>query len=172
MKEKSMRQRQRQKNLRSLGDVLHKTLKKMNISINSTNRNDWDIWYKVTGPQIAAQTQPEKLRGDTLFVKVSTSIWMHQLQFMKQEIIDKINESLGRETIKNIYFSIGAISSAIPKNKEKFSFPRQYILNERDTKMIKESTGSISDQELSHILKRVMTKEIIRRRMREESKAP
>jgi Protein of unknown function (DUF721). len=144
----------------------------MNISINSTSRNDWNIWYKVTGPQIAAQTQPQKLKGDTLFVKVSTSVWMHQLQFMKQEIIDKINESLGRETIKNIYFSIGVISPAIPKNKEKFTFPHQYILNERDTKMIKESAGSISDQELSNILKRVMTKEIIRRRMREGSKAP
>ena len=172
MKEKSMHPRRRQKNLRSIGDVLHKTLKKMNISINSTNRNDWNIWYKVTGPQIAAQTQPQKLRGGTLFVKVSTSVWMHQLQFMKQEIIDKINESLGRETIKNIYFSIGEISSAIPKNKEKFTFPHQYILNERDTKMIKESAGSISDRELSNILKRVMTKEIIRRRMREGSRAP
>jgi hypothetical protein len=172
VKEKSMHPRRRQKDLRSIGDVLQKTLKKMNISINSTNRNDWNVWYKVTGPQIAAQTQPQKLRGDTLFVKVSTSVWMHQLQFMKQEIIDKINESLGRETIKNIYFSIGAISPAIPKNKEKFPFPRQYILNERDTRMIKESAGSIADKELSDILKRVMTKEIIRRRMREGSRAP
>jgi len=171
VKEKSMRQRQRQKNLLRLGDVIRKTLKKRNISIGSTNRNDWDVWYKVTGPQIAAQTQPQKLRGDTLFVKVSTSVWMHQLQFMKQEIIDKINKSMGRKTIKNIYFSIGATSPAIPKNKEKFSFPHQYILNKRDTKMIKESADSISDMELSHILKRVMTKEIIRRRMREESKA-
>ena len=92
---------------------------------------------------------------------------MHQLQFMKQEIINKINKTLGKETIKNIYFSIGPVM-----NEEKFTFPDRYLLNERDKKIIEESTTPISDKELGNILKRVMTKEIIRRRMRENLKAP
>jgi hypothetical protein len=70
--------------------------------------------------------------------------------------------------IKDIYFSLGVI----PKNEENFTFPEQHSLNERDSKMIRESVASVSDKELSDILKRVMTKEIIRRRMKEKQKSP
>jgi len=89
---------------------------------------------------------------------------MHQLQFMKLDIIDKTNKILGKEMIKDVYFSLGVI----PRNKEDFIFPEQHSLNERDSKTIRESAASVSDKELSNILKRVMTKEIIRRRMREK----
>ena len=164
--------RKRQKNLQKLGDVLQKTLKKLNISGNSIDQNIWDAWNKAVGPQVAAQTSPDKLRRDILFVKVSNSIWMHQLQFMKQEIMDKTNKILGREIIKTVHFSIGEIAPpSTLKNEEIFTFPDQYHLSERDRKVIEEST-SVPDKELSSILKRVMTKEIIRRRMREDSKAP
>ncbi len=165
--------RKRQKNLQKLGDVLQKTLKRFNISGNSIDRNIWDAWNKAIGPQVAAQTRPDKLRRDILFVKVSNSIWMHQLQFMKQEIIDKTNKFLGREVIKNVHFSIGEIAPpSTLKNEENFTFPNQYQLSERDRKVIEESSSSVPDKELGSILKRVMTKEIIRRRMRENPKAP
>lgn len=97
---------------------------------------------------------------------------MHQLQFMKQDIIDKTNKILGREMIKDIHFSIAVISPSTPKNGGKFIFPDQYPFNERDRKIIEKSSASVSDKELGNILKRVMTKEIIRRRMRENLKSP
>lgn len=165
MKKKVMYpKRKYQKNLQKLGDVLQKTLKNLNISRDFTDQNILNAWNKAVGPQISAQTHPDRLKKNTLFVKVSNSIWMHQLQFMKSDIIDKTNRILGKEIIKNIYFSVGML----PKNKENFIFPEQYSLNERDSKMIGESVASVSDKELSDILKRVMTKEIIRRRMREK----
>lgn len=153
--------RKYQKNLQKLGDVLQKTLKHLNISRDFMNQNILNAWNKAVGPQISAQTHPDRLKKNTLFVKVSNSIWMHQLQFMKSDIIDKTNNVLGKEIIKNIYFSVGML----PKNKENFIFPEHFSLNERDSKMISESVASVSDEELSDILKRVMTKEIIRRRM-------
>jgi hypothetical protein len=162
------RKRKRQKNLQKLGDVLRKTLKNLNISRNFGDQNISNAWNKAVGPQISAQTHPDRLRKNTLFVKVSNSIWMHQLQFMKLEIIDKTNKILGKEMIKDVYFSLGVI----PKNEENFIFTEHNTLNERDSKMIRESAASVSDKELSNILKRVMTKEIIRRRMREKQKSP
>ncbi len=156
--------RKHQKNLRKLGDILRKTLKNLNISRDSTDQNILNAWNKAVGPQISAQTHPDRLRKNTLFVKVSNSIWMHQLQFMKLDIIDKTNKILGKEIIKNIYFSVGML----PKNEENFIFPEHFSLNERDSKMIRESVASVSDKELSDILKKVMTKEVIRRRMREK----
>jgi len=136
------------------------------------DQNIRNAWNKAVGPQIAAQTRPNRLRKDTLFIKVSNSIWMHQLQFMKQDIIDKTNKILGREMIKDIHFSIAVISPSTPKNGGKFIFPDQYPFNERDRKIIEKSSASVSDKELGNILKRVMTKEIIRRRMRENLKSP
>ena len=168
MKEKSMYPRKRQKNLQRLGNILPKILKGLNVSRNFTDQNILNAWNKAVGPQISAQTHLNRLKKGTLFVKVSSSIWMHQLQFMKLDIIDKTNKILGKEIIKNIYFSIGVI----PKDEENFTFPEQYPLSERDRKIIRESTTSVSDKELGNILKKVMTKEIIRRRIRENLKSP
>ncbi|MDO8785420.1 MAG: DUF721 domain-containing protein, partial [Syntrophales bacterium] len=113
------------------------------------------------------------LKGTTLFVKVSSSVWMQQLHFLKEEIIEKINQALGGTTIKNIFFSIGEIHSAPLKGEEKQPVSMaSHLLKDRDRKMIEESIAFLPDQELREILKRVMTKEISQRRFMENQKRP
>ena len=86
-------------------------LKKHNIFFDSEEQRLLEVWQKAVGPQISVQTRPDRLKRNTLFVKVSSSVWMQQLHILKQEIIEKINQLLGKELIKNIHFSIGDIPS-------------------------------------------------------------
>jgi hypothetical protein len=122
------------------------------------------------GSQIAAQTRPHRIKGKTLYVKVSSSVWMHQLQFLKDEITDKINKSQEKEIVKNIYFSIGIVSSAINRGEQNRFVADISLLKEKDKKLIEKSVFSISDPELKNILQKVMAKEIYRRRMIEKLK--
>ena len=49
-------------------------------------------WPQLVGPQIAAVTQPESVAPDgTLFVNVTTSAWMTELQLMAPEIMARVN---------------------------------------------------------------------------------
>ena len=133
----------------------------------------WDAWHKAVGKTISAQTRVDRLDHDTLLVKVSSSAWMHQLQFVKNEIMEKLNEILGKESVRNIFFSIGEVSAVQKKKDDPFTLqPDQNLLKDRDKRLIEECTASISDRELNEILKRAMTRTIIRRKMENRRKSP
>lgn len=168
-----MRRRTQAGNIESLGDILGKVLKKRKISLNlSLNREDKRLtaaWNKAVGNRIAVHTRPDKLQRDTLFVKVSDSVWMQQLHFLKQDILGKINQLLEGKTVTNIHFSLGK-TSPLPATEDKLPGAARHSLKARDKRMIEENTASIADPELKDILKKVMTREISRRRLREEKK--
>ena len=84
-----------------------------------------------------------------------------------KEIMDKINPEWEKEEIKNIYFAIGDIPStpAQPADPAADFSPR--LLKERDKRLIRENLSQVDDEELKAILKKVMTKEIIKRRLNE-----
>lgn len=165
-----MRRRYRSSKLTNIGDILQPALKKRGVPVQFEDKHLRGLWQKAVGPSVAAHSRPENRKKDTLVVKVSSSVWMQQLNFLKEEIIEKMNNVLGDEPIKKIRFHIGEISAHVPaKGEPELLKPgRPSLLKERDKKMIEESTASLKDPELREILKRVMLKEITRRRLMEK----
>ncbi|MGH7798336.1 MAG: DciA family protein [Candidatus Binatia bacterium] len=95
--------------IESLGAVLEQSLKRLDLVARLDDYAVWPIWNDVVGKVIARNAQPEKIRNGTLIVKVSSPVWMQQLQFMKDMIATKLNHRLKRETVKNIFFMVGRI---------------------------------------------------------------
>mgnify|MGYP003313536864 FL=1 len=62
------------------------------------------IWEQIVGKKIAKKTEPEKVEFGVLTVKTEGPAWRQELVFKKQEIIDKLNAELGKNTIKEIRF--------------------------------------------------------------------
>ena len=89
-----------------LGDVLGKSLKRLELATRLDEYGVWPVWNDVVGNPIARNAQPEKIRNGTLFVKVSSPVWMQQLQFMKELIAEKLNQRLGTQVVKNIFFVV------------------------------------------------------------------
>jgi len=77
--------------LERVGEVLDKSLKRLDLAPRLDDYGVWPIWNEIVGGTIARNAQPEKIRNGTLFVKVSSPVWMQQLQFMKEMIADKLN---------------------------------------------------------------------------------
>ena len=94
-----------------LGDVLGKSLKRLELAPRLDEYGVWPVWNDVVGNPIARNAQPEKIRNGTLFVKVSSPVWMQQLQFMKELISEKLNQRLGTVVVKNIFFVVGKIDA-------------------------------------------------------------
>jgi hypothetical protein len=173
MRGRSMRKRARQEKPEIIGEIILKILEQRNIPHTSADRHLVDIWRRAVGPQIAAQTYPHTLKRGSLYVRVSAPVWLHQLQFMKEEILDKIRELSSREVIRTLFFTIGEIPSPAQGGIRALSSNQSLVpLSERDRNMIEESLSTVPDPELREILNRVMMKEISRRREREKSKVP
>jgi hypothetical protein len=92
------------------GEVLDKSLKRMEISSRLDEYGVWPIWNDIVGPTIARNAQPEKIRNGTLFVKVTSPVWMQQLQYMKEMIAEKLNQRLKTDIVKNIFFVVGRVN--------------------------------------------------------------
>jgi predicted nucleic acid-binding Zn ribbon protein len=61
-------------------------------------------WDHAVGKEISEQTEPYKIAQGILFVRVKDPVWRNELLFFKDEIIKKLNDKIGRKTVKDIKF--------------------------------------------------------------------
>jgi hypothetical protein len=92
-----------------LGDLLDQSLSRLELASQLQAYGIWPVWNEVVGKPVARNAQPEKIRNGTLFVKVSSPVWMQQLQFMKELIAEKLNQRLRAQVVKNIFFVVGPL---------------------------------------------------------------
>ncbi|MFH1542006.1 MAG: DUF721 domain-containing protein [bacterium] len=86
-----------------LADILARA----NSGIQQTIRlSGWlDIWRKITDESIRKNTEPVKIKHQTLYVNTATAAWAQELSFLKTMMIEKFNEQAGEEAITDIRFS-------------------------------------------------------------------
>ena len=103
MKEK----KEKGKEAEPVGELINRVLGKYRQEADQEITKLWDLWEDAVGEQIAENTRPAAFKGKILIVYVSSSTWMQQLQFLKKDMITKINNVLGEELIEEIKFRIG-----------------------------------------------------------------
>ena len=100
---------------RKSGDVVH--IKTVLDGVLRSCRSDddvdmihvWRLWKSAVGDVIAENTRPAAFKGRLLLVHAVSSAYIHQLQFLKAELIARLNEALGREVVGDIKFKIGPV---------------------------------------------------------------
>lgn len=92
-----------------LGRIVQKVLAAQRAGTNSRIPVIWDSWRRSVGAVVGANTRPAAVRGKTLIVHVSNSVWMQELQFLKKDIIKKINSDLKKDFVEEIKFKIGPL---------------------------------------------------------------
>ncbi len=159
-----MRRRKGSSTPKLLGDILPETLRKKSIHLPMKDRPLIDAWNRAVGPQIGAKAQPDRLRDDVLYVRVCTSVWMHELQFMKQDIIARLNEVLGSPAVSQIRFFIGEVDAPPAKSVAQSLSLDAAALKADEKAYIDNTLASVSDPELKEILKKTMSRSILRGR--------
>ena len=91
-----------------IGQVIESMLQKQRKTTMGLTRV-WPVWEAAVGDLIAANARPAAFKGRILLVHVSSSPWLHQLRFLKQEIIAKVNNALGESIVADINFKIGPL---------------------------------------------------------------
>jgi hypothetical protein len=145
----------------SIGDVLLESLKRHGFDGRIREHTIWDAWGEIVGNTIAQYSQPENIKNGLLVVKVSDPIWMQQLQFMKEIIIEKTNERLKKPLVKKIYLKIGECVSEKVVTKENIE-PNSWNSIELDKDCLRKvdlATSEISDPDLQESIRKLMIKE-------------
>ncbi|MPZ76187.1 MAG: DUF721 domain-containing protein [Deltaproteobacteria bacterium] len=145
-----------------IGAILGNSLKRLDLSSRLDEYGVWPIWNDVVGKTIALNAQPEKIRHGTLFIKVTSPVWMQQLQFMKEMIAEKLNHRLNAEIVKNIFFVVGRIDTGgLPPEEETAAASAPVLHN---PKIDEQFLESVADPEIRQAFKRLLNSYLRRQR--------
>jgi hypothetical protein len=85
----------------SLSDALGEFVDKNKLQKGIDKVEVTDAWYALN-PAFKTYTTSIRFDRDTLFVNLSSSVFREELNYGKMQILERLNESLGREVIKKI----------------------------------------------------------------------
>jgi predicted nucleic acid-binding Zn ribbon protein len=70
----------------------------------------FSAWSQIAGEKMAAHTRPTNISNRILYVEVDDPLWLSQLKYMKQEIVDKINIKIKTDLFKDVRFFLKSTS--------------------------------------------------------------
>ncbi len=141
----------------TIRSVLENTLKGLEIDVPLKSYSILGAWNEIVGATVAAHSQPRSIRNRILFIEVTHSTWMQQLQFLKPTLLEKVNNFLGEPLIQDIRFKLGKILPGTP-SPSKADPSRKEDLGEERLMRIEKLIQKIEDGEVRKALKDVLMK--------------
>jgi hypothetical protein len=93
-------------------EVLHTLLQRIDPEHQLRGYRLWSYWDEEVGASIARRARPARFRNGILFVNVTTHAWLQELQFMKDEIRERLNRRVGTALVRDIFFASGTLDEA------------------------------------------------------------
>jgi hypothetical protein len=119
-------------------------------------------WDKAVGAAIALHARPLAVHGTKLALVVDSPAWMQQLSLMKPQIIEKVNQMLGRDAIKDITLKLGEVE--LPQVKEAAYRPAPVKLDDDTIKQIDGYVKDLEDAETREAFRRLIEKDFQRKK--------
>jgi predicted nucleic acid-binding Zn ribbon protein len=91
--------------------LLPSVFKRLRIEDLARGFQAQQAFARAVGPTMAARARAEKLRGSTLYVRVASGPWAHQLHALKAELLEKLRRTPGGEVVTDLRFVVGAVES-------------------------------------------------------------
>ena len=87
---------------RPLASILPALFEQLGLAKTAEGWRAVSDWPAVAGPRLARHTRAVSFRDGTLAVEVEGSAWMHELGFLKRELVRNLNRHLGAEIVQDV----------------------------------------------------------------------
>lgn len=104
-----MRKKREKTEFAPIGGIINNLLRKYRTESEGRLIDVWRLWDDAVGETIAENARPAAFKGSVLLVHVISPVWIHQLRFMKNDIIARLNDAIGRAVVEEIKFKIGPL---------------------------------------------------------------
>ncbi len=120
------------------------------------------LWAQSVGAKLAQKTMPQRLIGRALYVNVTAHPWLTELGFHKKEIIKRLNEETGENSVDEIVFKVGAVKDLNTKPMHQRSGKREkHTLSPVEKAFVAEieaKAKGIKDEGLRRLILRTLEK--------------
>jgi len=86
----------------SLGDAMKKFLEGSRIKGGIQALQIEDVWEQIMGKTVARYTQKLQIFGDKLIITTDVAPLKNELKYQKDKIIQRVNEALGKNVIREV----------------------------------------------------------------------
>ena len=139
-----------------LKDVMEDLFASSVLPINLDDAKIWEVWDSVVGKKVAKHARPSQINKGVLIVKVTDSVWLHELEFMAETIREGINKALQRTALKKIRFKVGVPHETKQARKSKTQQVTDRTLAPEKQKEMNEILSRVKDKELRSSLRQFM----------------
>jgi len=154
--EKSVDMKRADKSFIPLKDVVEDLFASSVLPINLDDAKIWEVWDSVVGKKVAKHARPSQINKGVLIVKVTDSVWLHELEFMAETTREKLNGTLQRTAVKKIRFKVGVSQETKQVRKGKTEqVPDNTVAPEKQKEMDK-ILSRVKDKELRSSLRQFM----------------
>lgn len=87
----------------AIGEVVGPILDTPKLRQRLLHEDIFRQWYKIVGSGLIDKCQPLHIKRNILYIAVKSSSWAHQLIYMQEEIINRVNELAGATLIASIH---------------------------------------------------------------------
>ncbi len=94
--------REKVEKLTSLKEFLPVVIKKLGLWDKLVEKEVIFKWKDIVGENFPSQIQPIDLEKKILYLKVPSPEWKTELNYFKNELINKINKKIGLKVVKDI----------------------------------------------------------------------
>lgn len=146
-----------------LGDLLRRWLDRQNIEHELTQASIQLQWPEIVGQKLAARTEPRYLHDGVLTVAVASSAWLNELNFMRADLVKRINSVLGRHAVGAILLRSGRVEPrSPPPPAAPDPEPLVEVPHEMVTSVKEQAEEDVDDDELKKAIVRARLAELRR----------
>jgi len=92
----------RKSQVRKLDSVIKDYLGEINITKKLREVSVVSQWELLMGKMVSSRTEKIYIKNGALYLKLSSPVLKNELMMMRQDIIDRMNESAGEQVISRI----------------------------------------------------------------------
>lgn len=141
--------------------IIPKTMKNLKLLKEYKKQQIFYNWGDIVGKDIAKYIIPQEIKFSVLYVYAYSSVWANNFQYLKLDVIEKINEFLQYKLIKDIQFTrfkkkdIKTNSSMFNQRVDLGKCLKRVDLDDEEIKLINYRVKAVEDADLQNKLKKV-----------------
>ena len=120
---------ERNKNIRSIKDIIRSYIEDVDPDNRLTKAKIINLWGETMGETIAKRTKKIYIIRKTLFVHLDSAIVKSELYYMRQAILEKINDKFGEGVINKIVFKWNKVFLSNTLFSETFNSQNSFSTN-------------------------------------------
>ena len=145
-------------------EIISRAINNLNLTAEFDKHKIFFCWSNIVGKEMARYILPQKLEYKILYVYASSSAWANNFQYLKPEVISKINKFVDKDLVSEIVFTRFRKKREIDDSlllEKKINLGKclkQVPLSEEDNNNVDKLVDKIDDEDLRIKLKQVYLK--------------